>query len=252
MSAALDLPPPYRLVRLRESGDAFARACAIAPEAGAGTLVQVGRFDLLEFAIVLEPEEPLREARRAFFAGMNALADALSSHAPPEKPVAFGWPDALVFDGGLLGGGRLGWPRDCPEESVPDWLVFGAMLRSAASGDPGLHPGATSLAEEETDNPAAVLESFARHLMWSFDLWRERGFAAVAALYLERSPAKRPGEVRRLDEAGGLIVSDKAAGTERRHDLVAALAEPSWLDPTTGTPKLGLVLDGLISGEPAA
>ena len=44
--AALDLPPGYRLVTLREVGDAFAHAVAIAPREGAGTLVYVGRFDL--------------------------------------------------------------------------------------------------------------------------------------------------------------------------------------------------------------
>ena len=53
---ALDLPPPFRLVVLREAGDAFAHASAHAAELGAGTLVFVGRFDLAEFAVVLEPE----------------------------------------------------------------------------------------------------------------------------------------------------------------------------------------------------
>ena len=81
-----------------------------AAELGAGTLVYVGRFDLAEFAVVLEPDEPLRTARRAFYAGMAALADALAAHAPPEKPIAFDWPDAIRVDGGLVGGGRLAWP----------------------------------------------------------------------------------------------------------------------------------------------
>ena len=61
----LDLPPPYTLVSLREIGDAFAHARSIAGEAGAGTLVVTRRFDLAEFALVLEPEEPLGSARRA-------------------------------------------------------------------------------------------------------------------------------------------------------------------------------------------
>ena len=86
-ATALDLPPPFRLVTLREVGDAFAHAKANAAELGAGTLVFVGRFDLAEFAVVLEPDEPLRTARRAFYAGMAALADALAAHAPPEKPI---------------------------------------------------------------------------------------------------------------------------------------------------------------------
>src|SRR5215208_959638 len=94
----LDLPPPFRLVTLREAGDAFAHACGIAAQEGAGTLVHVGRFDLAEFAVVLEPEEPLRTARRTLYAGMCALADALAVHAPPERPINFDWPDGIRVD----------------------------------------------------------------------------------------------------------------------------------------------------------
>src|SRR4029453_16896093 len=59
LTERIDLPPPYSLVRLREGGEAFAHALSIAPESGAGTLVYVGRFDLAEFRVVLEPTEPL-------------------------------------------------------------------------------------------------------------------------------------------------------------------------------------------------
>jgi hypothetical protein len=40
---ALDLPPPFQLVTLREVGDAFVHACSHAAELGAGTLIVVGR-----------------------------------------------------------------------------------------------------------------------------------------------------------------------------------------------------------------
>src|SRR5215471_20227017 len=89
---ALDLPPPFRAVTLREVGDAFAHATSVAAEEGAGTLVHVGRFDLAEFAVVLEPDEPLKTARRTLYAGLAALADALAVHAPPERPITFDWP----------------------------------------------------------------------------------------------------------------------------------------------------------------
>src|SRR3546814_10894645 len=69
--SVLDVPPPYDVVTLREVGDAFAHACAIAGESGAGTLVWVGRYDLAEFAVVLEPEETLAAARRAFYVGRS-------------------------------------------------------------------------------------------------------------------------------------------------------------------------------------
>ena len=132
---ALDLPPPFRLVTLREVGDAFAHATRVATEEGAGTLVYVGRFDLAEFAVVLEPEEPLKTARRALYAGLTALADALAVHAPPERPITFDWPDAVRVNGGLVGGARLAWPQGAEENEPPAWLVFAAMIRTVALGD---------------------------------------------------------------------------------------------------------------------
>src|SRR6187549_2184712 len=182
-ATVLDLPPGFRPVTLREVGDAFAHAKANAAELGAGTLVFVGRFDLAEFAVVLEPEEPLRSARRAFYAGMTALTDALIAHAPPEKPIACGWPDAIYIDQGLVGGGQLAWAGG-PEDEPPGWLVFGGMIRtvSMADGEPGLRPLSTAIEEEGFDDAGAaeLVGSFARHLMVHIDAWQEFGFSAVA------------------------------------------------------------------------
>src|SRR6185295_17285680 len=146
----LDLPPPYTLVTLREVGDAFAHAIELAPSHGAGTLTYVGRFDLAEFAVVLEPEEPLRGARRALYLGMVALVDALLTHAPPESPIAIDWPDAIYVNGGLVGGGRIAVPEGARDDTPPDWLVFGAMIRtvSMSEGEPGLNPLVAALEQE--------------------------------------------------------------------------------------------------------
>jgi hypothetical protein len=110
--ADIRLPPPFRLVTLREVGDAFAHAKQHAADEGAGTLVFVGRFDLAEFAVVLEPDEPLKIARRSFHACMAALADALTAHAPPETDIRIVWPDSVSINGGLVGGGQLAWPEN--------------------------------------------------------------------------------------------------------------------------------------------
>src|SRR5260370_6843113 len=125
----LDLPPPFRPVALREAGDAFAHAKAIAAAEGAGTLVHVGRFDLAELAVVLEPEEPLRTARRGLYVGICALGDALAALAPPEKPISFDWPDAIRADGGLAGGARLPCPPPPYEDEPPPWLAFSPTIR---------------------------------------------------------------------------------------------------------------------------
>jgi biotin-(acetyl-CoA carboxylase) ligase len=240
----LDLPPGYTLVALREFGDAFAHGCRIAAKAGAGTLIWVRRYDLVEFAVVLEPDEPLVSARRAFFAGMNALADAISAHCPPERDVSFVWPDAVMFDGGLLGGARLGWPADCAEQDKPAWLVFGVILRAAdmAHVEEVQAAGGVSLLNEgfEMVDTDAIIGSFARHLMTAFDRWNERGFEAIARDYLERLPPRKAGERRSLDRNGDLVVRPAAgSGPPERSSLVDALARATWYDPQARGPKLG-------------
>jgi len=244
LEQTLDLPPGYTLVALREVGDAFAHGCAIAPDAGAGTLVWVRRYDLVEFAVVLEPDEPLVSARRALFAGMNAVADAIAAHCPPEREVSFDWPDAVLFDGGLLGGARLGWPADCAEADVPAWLVFGGMLRAADMADVEevqAAAGVSLLSEGfEMIDTDAIIGSFARHLMTAFDRWNERGFEAIERDYLERLPKRKAGERRTIDPNGDLLVSPPAgSGPPDRSSLVDALAKAAWYDPQARGPKLG-------------
>ena len=240
----LDLPPGYTLVALRELGDAFAHGCDIAAEAGAGTLVWVRRYDLVEFAVVLEPDEPLKSARRAFFAGMNAVADAIAAHCPPEREVSFDWPDAIRFDAGLLGGGRLAWPKDCAEDEVPAWLVFGVLLRAADMvhvSEMQAASGVSLLSEGfELVDTDAIIESFTRHLMTAFDRWNERGFEAIARDYLERLPKRKAGEIRGIDINGDLLVSLPAGGgPPERTGLGDALEKANWYDPQSRGPKFG-------------
>jgi biotin/lipoate A/B protein ligase family protein len=237
---ALDLPPAFRLVSLREVGDAFARAQEIAGDEGAGTLVWVGRFDLVEFAVVLEPDEPLRAARRAFYVGMAALADALAAHAPPEKPIDFAWPDAIRVDGGLVGGGRLAWPANAPEDAAPPWLVFGATVRTVAMSDgtSALRPIEAALEDEGFDDLGSgrLVESFARQLMVLIDAWQESGFGVVARSYLRRFPAA-PATERTIDGIGDVLVRRKGKLDVTKLRLLPALGKPSWLDPETGGPR---------------
>ena len=251
---SLDLPPPFRPVILRESGDAFAHACAIASAEGAGTLVHVGRFDLAEFAVVLEPEQALRTARRALYTGLCALGDALAVLAPPEKPITFDWPDAIRVDGGLVGGVRLAWPQDAHEDKHPDWLVLGAMIRVTAAheGEPGLAPFATTLVEEgfgELDC-GRLAEGFARHLLANFDAEREHGFGETAHRYLMRVPPA-PRRSLQIDGRGDLLVRIKGGAIGRR-PLLPTLRAPSWLDPQTRCPHLHALPPGHAAERSAA
>jgi Biotin/lipoate A/B protein ligase family len=235
----LNLPPPFRSVALREAGDAFLHAARIAGTAGPGTFVHVGRFDLAEFAVVLEPEFSLREARRTIYGGLVAIAEALAASAPPEKSIAFTWPDCIHVDRGLVGGARLAWPVEAQEHSPPRWLVFGAMIRTAHldDGKAGLHPFSTSLDAEGFDTDSGRLfENFTRHFMAVLDTWQQDGFSDIARRYLQRlSPTTSA--PRSFDESGNLVLGAPAGPNVKRRSLAAALSQASWFDITTGSPR---------------
>jgi hypothetical protein len=234
----LDLPPLFRAIGLREVGDAFTKAIAVAPEEGAGTLVWTRRFDLVELAVVLEPEEPLATARRAFFSGMNAAADALAAHCPPEKPIVFGWPGTITLDGGLIGGGRLYWPEGASEHEPPPFLVFGLMLRlmmhaGSRAADWSASKATTSLEAEgfEILDPRAVIASFTRHLMSDINRWQ----TDLARLAPEK------GTRRGIDANGDLLVhraTGAASKAAERRSLIEGLTAAEWLDRETGEPLL--------------
>lgn len=224
---ALTLPPPYTAHWLAQ-GSALHHACALADAHGAGTLVwhstaqkdAPGRFD---FAVVLEPETPLAEARRAFILGMLALGDAISAHCPPERAVGFGWPGELRLDGGRLGGMRLHTPPDITDAEVPDWMVLGVELiadRDHLSA-PGSKPNSVSLKEEDFADPPAILESFAAYLMLYFDRLNHGGFDPLAASYVQRLNTDA-----KLNSDGDLQTGDGLLA------LKDALATSHWRDET--------------------
>lgn len=220
--ASPDLPPGFTARALRDGGDAFGAACAAARDgADPATLVWAAGPNMLDLAVVLAPDDPAHLARRAVIAGMAALADALVVAAPPEKPIAMRWPATLLVAGAVVGGGRVAL-ADAAPDAVPHWLVFGATLRLAwpEGTEPGLMPDRTALLEEGFDDlePADLVGSFARHLLFHVDAWQTRGFAAVAATY-----AKRLAPPGRVLDTGDLH--------QGKYPLAAALQRPDFFAP---------------------
>jgi biotin-(acetyl-CoA carboxylase) ligase len=243
--ARVHFPPLITPYRLRERQDAFTEAMRAASEEGearaeAGSLFYVGSFELIEFAVVLEPAEPLKLARKIFYAGMNALADALSILAPPEKPINFRYPASLYFDGALVGGGRLGVPAGVGEEETPPFLVFGAMVRAGGmrETDGVMGPEITTLDDEGFDawNPEDFSASFARHFLVEVDSWGERGMAGIGPRYLERLEGARDGVARRgIDTNGDLLLRE--GDIEKRIGFLDGLKRLEWFDPAEGGPR---------------
>lgn len=241
-----DFPPLVTPWPLRERADAFATAIAAARvegegRRGAGALHFVGRFELIEFAITLEPAEPLRIARKIVFAGMNALADALATLSPPEKPISFRFPGELRFDGARIGGGRLAAPEACGEDEVPDWLVFAAMVRAGGVREQGidLAPEITTLDDEGFArwSPASFAARFARHFLVEVDSWGESGMAEIGPRYLARLEGATGAARRGIDANGDLLVRREGIAGSVRVDFRANLVSAAWYDPAANEPR---------------
>ena len=175
-------------------------------------------------------------ARRAFYAGMAALADALAAHAPPEKPIAFDWPDAIRVDGGLVGGARLAWPdgprgraaglagvrrhdphrRDGRGRARPAAAVGGA--RGGRLRRRRLRPAGREL-RAPSDGACRCLAGERVLPRWRRAIWPR----------LEPEKGVR----RDIDDNGDLLVRRMGKAEAERRALVPALAAPSWLDPAT-------------------
>jgi hypothetical protein len=211
--------------------DVLAEGARLAPDHGAGTLVLHQSPGLLAFAVVLEPEQPLAEARLAFILGMAALSDALAAHCPPERPVRLTWPDQVVYDAARLGGGRLAVAPGCAEDTVPDWMVFAAELIADRDhiAETGLFPASTSLREEGFDPAEDIVATFASYMMLYFDRWAHDGFDAVGNRYLMRVDPPLLRGVRRI-EGDRLMEMTPSGGGKRYAPLAQALAAQDWRD----------------------
>jgi hypothetical protein len=223
------LPPPFTLHRT-QARDVLAGGARLAPSEGAGTLVLHQSPGLLSFAVVLEPEQALAEARLAFLAGMTALGDALAAHCPPERPVRLVWPDRVVYDAARIGGGRFAVAPGTAEDAVPDWMVFAAELIADRDHleEPGRFPDSTSLKEEAFDPAEDIVSTFASYLMLYFDRWKHEGFDAVGNRFLMRVDPPLLRGVRRLE--GDRMVEITPSGGRRFPALAEALARQDWRD----------------------
>lgn len=235
----LVLPPLLSEIACADGEAVFERAAGQAGALGAGTLLHGLRGHTLSIAVVLEPEETLVGARRAFFIVMVAMRDALASHCPPERDIRFAWPDTILYDGARLGGGRLAWPDDCPEEEAPGWLVVGIDLirtRPRLSADQAFL-GSISLHEEEFLDDAELIESFSRHLMRLVSLHDAGEGNEIVDAYIHRLADEAEAADLSLADNGDLLQRLPDGKVERR-SLIDDLAAMRWFDQNTGEPRL--------------
>ncbi len=192
MREQVNVPPIFRLHVLAPHQDAIAEARAKAAEGvEPASLYWCGRPDRLSCAVVLEPEQKLREAAQMLFIGQLGLGDALASSLPPLMVVSFVFPDEILLDRAVVGRAQLFGPPGRDPEAVPDWLVLAAEVAVKGIPDDNSAGGKAVATTLENDNCGDVTASglvgaFARHLLAWIDRWQRDGFAPVRTAWLPR------------------------------------------------------------------
>lgn len=249
MNQALNLPPLFTGHPVDAGTDVGAHAMDRARAGdGAGTLVYAVRPDLCECAVVLEPEQPVREALKVALVMMLAVNDALGSTLPAQIGVSFGWPDRILVNGALAGGVKV-FSETSEIDEAPAWMVAQFSLDvmgNPAGPEPGTLKTRTSLMDEGAGaiSVGDLIESFARHFLSWVNRWQDQGFGPVRAGWEGRAegrdgavdltlPGGRiAGDLLGLNDAGALVV---ASGKQRRVAPITWLLKgASWSLAETG------------------
>ena len=129
------LPPAFQLVRLDREVAAFERAVRAAPRGiEHGTVYWSDRGDLLDLALVLEPDVPAAAALQDVHLLTVAACEALAQLLPPTVPVRCAWPADLILDGARVGGVRALRAPTADLAARPPWLVLGLVIQLDAPG----------------------------------------------------------------------------------------------------------------------
>ena len=131
-------------------------------------------------------------------------------------------------------------PEGAREDAPPDWLVFGAMIRTVSmnEGEPGLTPLVAALEEEGFSD--FTRRRAGRELLAPPDgAQRRLGRARLRARSRRNicSACRATRACARIDENGDLLVRRLGKVEVERNRLVRKLGVPSWLDPATRGPR---------------
>ena len=148
------LPPLLTAVAVPADQDVAAKALAAVATAEVGTVLYSQATQIVDLAIILGPEVPLRRAGQMLYALMIGVGDAIGALAPPEVVVSYQLPGYILLNRGRAGRVWVTADPAAGREDVPGWMVVGATIDlSVRTGSEDVWHDAggleyTSLAEE--------------------------------------------------------------------------------------------------------
>ena len=215
-----DFPPLLTGHRLEPDQHPARKAASGASKGkfGAGDVLWVQDSNVLNYAIVLEPDVDRDRALEMVFTQMAALGDAIGALAPPEVAITHHWPNKILANGAFIGEVNAILSTEDDDDGNPRHMVIWTQIDvrpRSATLDPGVNKQKTTLWDEGCGdlNALDVLTSAARHFTTWVHTWEEEGFQPVLVQIDGRMETEHPLELNGdkgtylgLDESANLLL----------------------------------------------
>jgi len=185
------LPPLLSKEKVSKEIDAFQKAISSAKISETGTVFYSEKNDMVDIAILLNPEVNQKKCNHMIYVLTVAAGDAIGALAPPEVIVTNSFPGYIYLNKGEAGVVNFAIDIQKKEDQIPEWLVLGFKLKLKQFDDieqDHLDPDITSLETEGAGfiSRTRMIESVSRHFLAWLNQWEEEGFAPVVKMWNQR------------------------------------------------------------------
>ena len=185
------LPPLLTAEKVSKDIDVFQKAISSAKTSETGTVFYSEKNEMVDIAILLNPEVNQKKCNHMIYVLTVAIGDAIGALAPPEVMVTYSFPGYIYLNKGEAGAVSFAIDYQKQDDQVPEWLVLSFKLKIKEIGDMKQDhpdPDITSLETEGAGfiSRTRLIESVCRHFLAWLNQWEEEGFAPVVKMWNQR------------------------------------------------------------------
>ena len=185
------LPPLLKPEKVSKDVDVFQKAISSSTQADTGTVFYSEKSDLVDIAILLNPEVSQKKCNQMIFVLTVAVGDAIGALAPPEVIVTNSFPGYIFLNKGEAGVVNFAIDNQKSDKDIPEWLILGLQLKIKETNqmnEDHPDPDLTSLETEGAGfiSRTRLIESVSRHFLAWLNQWEDDGFAPVIKMWNQR------------------------------------------------------------------
>ena len=190
-NAEPQLPPLLKAEKVSKEIDVFQKAISSSKKSETGTVFYSEKNDIVDLAILLNPEVSQKKCNQMIYVITVAAGDAIGALAPPEVIVTHSFPGYIYLNKGEAGVVNFAIDKQKNDSDIPEWLILGFQLKlkqSTKIEEDHPDPDVTSLETEGAGfiSRTRMIESVCRHFLAWLNQWEDEGFGPVIKMWNQR------------------------------------------------------------------